>query len=344
MNKYYDEIPYIRAIACIMVVLVHVSANSYSNSHFADFWSLYINQYSRLGTPVFAVISGFLLFHSVNGRSFRLSRFLKSRTAKIVLPFIIWSMVYLVIRASYGEEVFTSMRQFLGHFVYGSAQYHLYFIVTVIQFYLIFPLLQIIKNRRIILWLFFVSIPMQYWWFQAATEVSLRSGIVDNIIHHHSFLLYWLSYFIFGGVLQFYYHEIKEWIAKYKYLVLSAFIITLVLIFREIEQGSLIASSRAENMLYVPVFVLFLLMTFPYLSKYSSFAVIWRLVGSYSMGIYLVHPLIIFLLDKINPLYPLLSYQIVLVFLLVLTLSILLIRCILFLPLSNYIIPVGRRK
>lgn len=343
MNKYYDEIPYIRAIACMMVVLVHVSGNSYEGPYFADNWSLYINQFCRLGTPVFAVVSGFLLFHSVNGKTFQFSRFLRSRTTKIVIPFVIWSFVYLGVRAYFGEDVFPNVRQLLKYFLLGTAQYHLYFIVTVIQFYLLFPLLQLIKNRRIMLGVLIVSLLINYWWFQKG-DISVFSDPVNTILNHPSFIFYWIAYFMMGAVLQLYYSEIKVVCSKYKYWIAIAFIGMITLAFFEIEQGKLFASSRVENLLYIPIWLLFLLMVFPFVNKNIMVTTILRVIGNYSMGIYLVHPLVITMIDQWHTLRPLVSYQLVVIFLLVMILSMLLIRVILWLPFSSYMIPVGKNK
>ncbi|WP_235195171.1 hypothetical protein [Exiguobacterium oxidotolerans] len=64
--KYYEEIPIIRSIAAILVVSVHVTAGIYySNQVFSNEFIGYINQIARLGTPVFAVFSAFLLTSSV---------------------------------------------------------------------------------------------------------------------------------------------------------------------------------------------------------------------------------------------------------------------------------------
>lgn len=81
--KYYKEIPVIRAIAAIMIVIVHLTANSYHRDNiFANDWLGYLNQISRLGTPIFAIISAFLLTASVLNRGFDLKYFVKSSFLK----------------------------------------------------------------------------------------------------------------------------------------------------------------------------------------------------------------------------------------------------------------------
>ncbi|MUV37019.1 hypothetical protein JNUCC1_00825 [Lentibacillus sp. JNUCC-1] len=137
-SGYFVEIPFVRAIACLMIVFVHVTAVAYSRTEgFSYGPNLFVNQFSRLGTPVFAVISAFLLFSSVKKRGFKLRQFLLSRTSKVVAPFAVWTIVYLTVDWFAGEVVLGG-RQMAGYFVLGTGYYHLYFMVTVIQFYIFF--------------------------------------------------------------------------------------------------------------------------------------------------------------------------------------------------------------
>ena len=144
--KYFDEIPIIRSIATLLVVCVHVSV-SYLNSdnHSISVFSGYFNQISRLGTPIFAVISAFLLTNSSLRRGFDLNYFMRSRFTKILVPYLIWTTVYLYYRGVV-EVTLNSNTNFIEYYLYGTGNYHLYFILTVIEFYILFPILQKIKK------------------------------------------------------------------------------------------------------------------------------------------------------------------------------------------------------
>ncbi|NWN86776.1 MAG: acyltransferase family protein [Staphylococcus sp.] len=88
--KYYEELPIIRAIATMLVLCIHLTAQLYNaNGVIVDPILAYFNQISRLGTPIFAVISPFLLTSSTLKRKFDLSYFAKSRFTKILIPYIL---------------------------------------------------------------------------------------------------------------------------------------------------------------------------------------------------------------------------------------------------------------
>ncbi|RIO36397.1 acyltransferase family protein, partial [Staphylococcus saprophyticus] len=100
--KYYDEVPIIRSVAAMLVVAIHtVNSIALSGGTFTSDGLGYVNQIARLGTPIFAVISAFLLTISVVNKGFNLDYFVKSRFSKIFIPYIIWTVFYLLYRAFY---------------------------------------------------------------------------------------------------------------------------------------------------------------------------------------------------------------------------------------------------
>ncbi|RIL84503.1 acyltransferase, partial [Staphylococcus equorum] len=117
--KYFDEIPIIRAIATLLVVCVHLSV-SYTNSENSQSMTViagYLSQIARLGTPIFAVISAFLLTNSALRRGFDLNYFIRSRFTKIFIPYLIWTTVYLYYLGVV-EVTLNSDTNFLEYYLY----------------------------------------------------------------------------------------------------------------------------------------------------------------------------------------------------------------------------------
>lgn len=338
-NKYFSEIPFVRAIACLLVVLVHVTAYTYNRElGFSYDTTLYLNQLARFGTPIFAVISAFLLFGGVKRKGFRLKDFLLSRTSKVILPFIFWTFIYLSIKWYHGSIIHFNLEGFIDYFMLGKGYYHLYFMVTVIQFYLVFPWIQMIRSKYKILVLFFISLPVNYYWL-VTTDLVFNTEIIQILASSRSFLLNWISYFMFGATLAYFYHEIVTFTKKYKWLFVCLFVATIVGVFSEIRPDKLFSSSRPNNILYVPILILFLISIYDHIKKYRLLSKITNVVGTFSMGIYLVHPLVLLLINKVIPATFWENY-IMIVFILTVIFSILLVKLISFLPKSNYILPV----
>ncbi|WLR57800.1 acyltransferase [Mesobacillus subterraneus] len=185
-----------------MVLLVHVSA-AYFYQHDKQYndYTFFINQISRFGTPMFAMMSGFLLFYQTRTRGFQLKRFLSSRFTKIGIPFLVWSVFYLLFTYFILKinPMRDGMESFLINFLSGNAFYHLYFISIVFQFYLIFPILQLFRSK--IMWPFLLVLAGLINWYFVKVDVSAQfEGVAGLILSQRAFLPEWIFFFIFGGI------------------------------------------------------------------------------------------------------------------------------------------------
>ncbi|PSL40777.1 surface polysaccharide O-acyltransferase-like enzyme [Planomicrobium soli] len=344
-KKFYEEIPFVRAIACIMVVFVHVSSGTITAANGSiNTLNLYLYELPRLGTPIFAVISAFLLFGSVNRRGFNIKHFLTSRTTKIVLPFIIWTLIYLSFKKYfYSNEIFPDAQSTAKYFLVGTGYYHLYFMITVIQFYIMFPLLQLIRNRKMLLGFFFVSLLVNLYWF-TGSKIHTGIDLLDIIIGHRSFLLNWIGFFMFGAVLVSYYSEILKFVKRQKVVLFVSAILIFLALCLEIDPNNIFTSSRPINLLYVPIFVLFLLSIQGLIAKVPFILSGLNIIGNYSMGIYLVHPMVKGILRRNTP-PSFWEPELILVTIgIVLLTSLIIVHLIMFLPKANYLIPIGKAK
>lgn len=344
-KKFFEEIPFVRAIACMMVVSVHITVGTIvAEDGSTNQLNLYLYQMTRLGTPIFAIISAFLLYSSVLRSGFSFKRFITSRTVKVVSPFLIWTVLYLSYKTFYLEkDMFANPERTIGYFVFGTGHYHLYFMVTVIQFYILFPLLQLVRVRKLLLALFFLSIPFNAYWLMYA-EAATPYKFLNLFLTHRSSVLHWISFFLFGAVLAAYYKEILKVVKKQWILLAALASIMFTALAIEIDPENIFSSSRPINLLYVPLFVLFLLAMHQFVAKSSIILKAFNLVGNYSMGIYLVHPLVKLQLLRVLPSEFWDPPLILMTFLIILIASMLVVRLILLLPFSSFIVPVGKAK
>ncbi|MFG4604061.1 acyltransferase family protein, partial [Acinetobacter baumannii] len=119
----------IRSTACILVLLTHVSAVFYitESNEFQNSLLAYINQFSRFGTPLFCVITGFL-FARYFYETLNTKYFYNSRIKKILIPYILWSALYLFVVYFFSKSLFLNFSNDpLINFLSGKIFYHLYF-------------------------------------------------------------------------------------------------------------------------------------------------------------------------------------------------------------------------
>lgn len=131
-------VDFLRVAASFTVVLAHVTAwggGPIAADNF--FYSL-----SRNGVPLFFLLSGFLLL----SRQEPTGIFFRKRAAKILIPFIVWSIVYDVVwNHAFAESgfTFTAVVDLFLRILRGPRAAHLWFFYSLIGLYAFTPILRI---------------------------------------------------------------------------------------------------------------------------------------------------------------------------------------------------------
>jgi|GEM_PF-542453 surface polysaccharide O-acyltransferase-like enzyme len=342
-KKYIFEIHFLRAFACLAVVGVHVSATHYGmNDETWHPFTYFLNQIGRFGTTIFAVISGFLLFYQVKRKGFEMGSFFKSRFSKILLPFLIWSLAYRFLLYYYDKQAFGDPGAELKKILMGDSFYHLYFVAIVVQFYIIFPILQkLFRTQTLMLVFAFVSLIISYnlYGFNPGIE-----GAFGEFLASKSFMPIWIFYFAFGGFLAYFWEEIVGFATKRPWKMLALALIVLGCGVVEYQTVGYISNRGLSNLVYIPLLCIASIGTYPLLAKWNVIKKPLTLIGQYSMGIYLIHPMILYLFARHLPdQYWSVSY-VPLMFLAVMLIGVVFIRILQFIPLSGFIIPVPKIK
>jgi surface polysaccharide O-acyltransferase-like enzyme len=183
----------IRVAAIYLVVVVHVSGQltnvwrQIPNSQWfiADIYG----GIARISVPLFFMISGYLLLT----RSETLKDFYLRRMMKVLIPFIVWSLIYLGWYCGNHSGDCTP-NLILDLLLVQGTYYHLWFLYSLISIYLIVPVLRLMitpetdKNilwYLIILWLIFqpiLTIAHQFWNFRINISAPLATGFVCYFI------------------------------------------------------------------------------------------------------------------------------------------------------------------
>ena len=137
---------WLRAIACLMVLLVHASECVYSNDYSFSFpsesgrWSVcLINGLMRPAVPLFLMASAYLLVPLKTNTQ----TFFRKRFVRVVVPFVVWLIVYATVPVLWGEytttDVYNNLTQIFINFIPRAS--HLWFVYMLIGIYLIMPIL-----------------------------------------------------------------------------------------------------------------------------------------------------------------------------------------------------------
>lgn len=144
-----EEVDILRSVACISVVVTHVSATilSLGISPPAAYWFLlFLNRFCLTNVPLFVFLSGVVLYYNYAGRPLPIFEFWKKRVTSTYFPFVFWSVLFYAIYVKAGLYAL-DLNVFLLAILRGTATYHLYFVIIIMQFYLLFPLLKVLFDK-----------------------------------------------------------------------------------------------------------------------------------------------------------------------------------------------------
>lgn len=190
----------LRAISCAVVVLLHafVAAEIHPGlDRSYEMAGLVIYQLCLWATPVFAVLSGLVVFHR-NRDAVSAVPFWRRRGAVVLVPFLVWTAVYALVHPPAGD----ALRIGLGLLFGLAGQRHLYFVAMIIQFYALFPLLARCATRLPVRQLLLPSFLVSLAHLVFFTYVPAPAGAAALLWEFSDALFSgWLFYLVLGAAL-----------------------------------------------------------------------------------------------------------------------------------------------
>ena len=141
-TNYYSEINYLRGLAILSVISIHISDYFTEMNNINLLTSLYmvIDALSQAAVPAFIFVSGFVLYNSYNA-NFKIVPFYVKKLKYILPPYIIFSAFYIIFDSRLNDTSFNfNLMDILTKYLTGGAYYHLWFFILIISLYILFPL------------------------------------------------------------------------------------------------------------------------------------------------------------------------------------------------------------
>lgn len=126
-----------RTLAMGMVVLSHVNDLTYLREGHKAWWSIALSVLVCFAVPCFFMISGYLLTSRSPGERppISVSDFFKRKFAVLIIPFLIWNVIYLIVfHIAYGWSIVSAKT--IWYLLTGYM--HLYYVFVLIQFFVIY--------------------------------------------------------------------------------------------------------------------------------------------------------------------------------------------------------------
>ena len=220
--KKLREISLFEVILCLCVVMIHVLSgciNGYTKGTALSVASFSLSRGITFAVPAFIMSSAIKMSYKFSDGKIDYLKFMAGRIKKVYLPYLMWSVVYYLYFVFHRNYFPFSIKEMLLYAFNGEIAAPFYFIIVIMQFYILMPL-----------------------WIKIFKKLSPKCGILIAVcitvlskyltygmdINNRIFLNY-LIFWIMGCYIGSNYSRSIEFVLKYKkYFFMSAVFFTVL--------------------------------------------------------------------------------------------------------------------
>jgi len=294
-----------RGLAILAVLFIHVSghflpalhpARSHAPPNWAWFALAVPNQDAQWAVPCFLMLSA-----SVNALSLArgndVGRYARRRVQTALVPYLLWSAVYIAVNVFIKHQHAPGVRATLTLLQNGTAYFHLYFFVLVLEMYVLLPCFVPLFRRH------------PPFWAVALGAVTLQAGVygLNRYVSPHRFqtTVLWDILPVALGLWLF--SQSARWPEIFRRGVWGAGTVTLAAVVVHTPLAVAAMLHRPVNTaLYqfgqwgYTAGMSFLMLAVAAALRRGRLSAVLGYLGAESLAIYVMHPLAILLLDKLG--------------------------------------------
>ncbi len=295
-----------RGLAILAVLFIHVSGHFLPVLHpphspAPPTWAWYAlavpNQDGQWAVPCFLMLSSFVNALSL-ARGNDVGRYARRRVQTALTPYLLWSAVYIAVNVFVKHQHAPGIRQTLTLLQNGTAYFHLYFFVLVLEMYVLLPLFVPLFRRR------------PPFWAVALVAVALQAGVYSLnryvFLHRFQTTILWdilpvtLGLWLFG--------QAARWPEIFRRGVWGASIVTLaaLAVYTPLAVAAMLPHAHINTALYqfgqwgYTAGISFLMLALAAALGRGRLSALLGYLGAESLAIYVMHPLAILALDKLG--------------------------------------------
>lgn len=304
-----------RVFAAMGVVLIH-SSTDFGGQPFVDVatserilpvFLRSIGEFS--GSEMFFLFSLFLMAMRVDKHLPSYGSAIGTQAKRLLIPFAFWVVFYAFFRlvkadafnyAPYIWEQLSQPSSWLGYFILGKSQYHMHFLPTLFALFLFFPLMRIATRYPVMGLTLFVTLgvmnSVQGFVWTLDIDPILRDFVIRGL-KIFGYVGYGFAAFAIYGLW-------KDGIPRGEsrllrragfYFAVLAYLATLPFYGVAVETGAWGVRQGWDfyGHFLMPIFMFFIFMG----GQFLYWSPTWSKLAKFTFGVYLVHPLVIDLLD-----------------------------------------------
>jgi peptidoglycan/LPS O-acetylase OafA/YrhL len=327
-KTHINEVDYLRVIGLLSIVIIHAFgfylAMPVSGPAARIFQEFTVNLL-RFGRYIFMFVTGMVLFYGYDGRKLNAIAFFRRRLKTLVIPYMIWTAIYLLIdrwsKVTSWPNTWGFITLWAQNLISGNAYSHLYYILVAIQFYFFFPLfLAVFKPQKprlaagVILAGGLVLFGVYHYLFElhpfVLTALGGRywSGILSWFIDHKDHIIIsYLPFYLLGGLAGLYLEVWRQWLREHRGVITAVLILGTGLVageyfylYRHMGESWAMTVSVFKPSMYVYSLGIIALSfrLAQVLDKRKAFRPLISLLAANSLGIYLIHPAVLYVVHS----------------------------------------------
>lgn len=298
------EIDYLNIFFCICVVGIHLLAPAITQVN-KDTWQYIIIfipwRLASFVVPGFILISAIKTFSKYKKNSIYFKKFLKNRVEKILIPYIIFVVIYYLYFIFKGDLIF-DVGELIKYILTGTLVSPFYFIIIIFQFYLLLPLWNKVFNNFSPIIIIPLSILGTLLFKKYIPDILNIFNIFKDFEYNDRIFTTYLMYWVIGGYIgknyEYFTNMLKD---NSKLIILQGIIMTILeLIFgiMQFSKGIYIPFLESIHEIYVLTTILFLYLSSIKINKKYVGVKIIKYINKSSYIIYLSHSLFIFVVNS----------------------------------------------
>ena len=225
MKRKITEVSVFEFFLCMFVILIHLLSegiNVFPKWSVLSIVFFTVTKLTTFAVPAFIFTSALKLFYKFSERKFTYAPFLLDRIRKIYLPYIIMVVIYYIIFV-YAFHIYEfNPVSLIKYILNGVLSAQFYFVVLIMQFYLLMPLWILLSKHKSKLFntiMIFIAV---------VCSIGFRMLISSTEYTHKIFPSY-LVFWILGMYAGMYYNEFLRFLSKSRLLVYAGWLVFAIL-------------------------------------------------------------------------------------------------------------------
>lgn len=305
-RKWDAQLDFIRVIAAILVVTVHVMANHINHNPAAYNADLMAGS----GILIFLILSGWSnsLRYRYQRRGPHYFHLLPPAGLKLLLPYVFWTLFYAYLTVFFDADKFFQVKMLkkIGlQLLNGNAWFHLYFMVILIYLYLIYGLLwDWLKRFK---WATIAVFTLSPLLITYLVNFPIKKGILNRFLFLSP--LDWWGILFIAGILLAMHFDIKKWLKNPIAIPVTLIITGLACWgyflgsaqFKRLDMYWWYVEMMYTRIVYAIGLTLLLYTVGYYLFKAAPFLKgLFHSLGKHAYTVYFVHPAVLYGLGKLQ--------------------------------------------